>query len=469
MNMFDSKTKLLYYYASILLILSFLNQVNGRIIDTGVLRNVSANARWEQNGVTVAGGHGKGNANDQFEYPYSLFVDDDQMMIITDSGNDRIIQWKMNDTNGKVVAGGHGKGNRLNQLNRPTDVLIDAETDSLIICDKENRRVVQWSRRNGTTQGEILLDNISCYGLAMDNQRYLYISDYQKHEVRRYQIGNKNGTIVAGRKKRGAGVNQLYRPTHIFIDREKAVYVSDTFNHRVMKWNKGAKKGIVVAGGHRAGMALTQLWHPSGIFVDTLGTIYVVDSSNHRVMRWPKEAKQGTVLVGGNRGERAKELVNPNGLFFYGHGNIYVVDSGNHRVQRFSTEVALSNGNNMVSIASNYSSSLDMHSSTFTRKGGVGIFYFEAIHITPKRTGNYTFRSYSTIDGYGYLYMNPFDPSNVTSNLLTSADDDDESGTSDQFFISYTLQAGKSTILKSHRSPIFNMKIMFHRKNNSTV
>ena len=35
MNMFDTKTKLLYYYVSILLILSFLNQVNGRIIDTG--------------------------------------------------------------------------------------------------------------------------------------------------------------------------------------------------------------------------------------------------------------------------------------------------------------------------------------------------------------------------------------------------------------------------------------------------
>jgi len=100
----------------------------------------------------------------------------------------------------------------------------------------------------------------------------------------------------------------------------------------------------------------------------------------------------------------------------------------------------------MVGIASNYSSSLDMNSSTFTRNGGAGTFYFEAIHVTPKRTGNYTFRSYSTIDSYGYLYMNSFDPSNVTSNLLTYADDD-ENGTSDQFFISYTLQAGTTYIL----------------------
>ncbi|CAF1480372.1 unnamed protein product, partial [Rotaria sordida] len=119
----------------------------------------------------------------------------------------------MDDTNGQVVAGGHDKGNPLDQLDRPSDVLIDKETDSLIICDSGNRRVVRWSRRSGTTQGEILIDNIKCWGLTMDDQRYLYISDYEKHEVRRYQIGDKNGTIVAGGNGKGAGLNQLNEPT----------------------------------------------------------------------------------------------------------------------------------------------------------------------------------------------------------------------------------------------------------------
>ncbi|CAF1285787.1 unnamed protein product, partial [Rotaria sordida] len=203
----------------------------------------------------------------------------------------------MGDTNGRVVAGGNGKGNRLDQLYGPSDVLIDKETDSLIICDPENRRVVRWSRRSGTTQGEILIDNISCRGLAMDDQRYLYISDDEKHEVRRYQIGDKNGTLVAGGNGKGAGLNQLKFPTYLFVDQQQTVYVSDCDNHRVMKWNKGAKEGIVVAGGQGHGNALTQLSHPQGLFVDTLGTIYVADSWNHRVMRWPKGAKQGTVIV----------------------------------------------------------------------------------------------------------------------------------------------------------------------------
>ncbi|CAF4248476.1 unnamed protein product, partial [Rotaria sordida] len=218
----------------------------------------------------------------------------------------------MGDTNGQVVAGDNGKGNRLDQLNGPTDVLIDKEAGSLIICDSENRRVVRWSRRSGTTQAEILINNISCRGLAMNDQRYLYISDTDKHEVKRYQIGDKNGTIVAGGNGKGAGLNQLNYPVYIFVDQQQTVYVSDNENHRVMKWNKGAKEGIVVAGGQGKGNALTQLSDPGGLFIDTSGTIYVADMSNNRVMRWAKGATQGTVIVGGNgKGEEANQFIYP--------------------------------------------------------------------------------------------------------------------------------------------------------------
>ncbi|CAF1175919.1 unnamed protein product [Rotaria sordida] len=245
----------------------------------------------------------------------------------------------MGDTNGQVAAGGNGQGNRLDQLYHPTDVLIDKETDSLIICDWENRRVVRWPRHSGTIQGEILINNIACAGLAMDDQRYLYISDNEKDEVRRYQIGDKNGTLVAGGNGGGDGLNQLNFPTYIFVDQQQTVYVSDWNNHRVMKWNKGAKEEIVVAGGQGEGNALTQLYHPQGLFVDTLGTIYVADSNNHRVMRWPKGAKQGTVIVGGNgQGKEANQFQYLGGLSFDRHGNLYVVDYGNSRVQRFSIE-----------------------------------------------------------------------------------------------------------------------------------
>ncbi|CAF3445126.1 unnamed protein product [Rotaria socialis] len=301
--------------------------------------NIPANSKWTQNGVTIAGGHGGGYATNQLHWPYGLFIDDDQTVVIADYGNDRIMQWKNgNTTNGQVVAGGKGQGDGLHQLDRPTDVLIDKETDSLIICDQRNERVVRWSRRSGTTQGEILIDNIKCDGVAMDEQRYLYVSDWEKHEVRRYQLGEKNGTLVAGGNGRGDELNQLNWPTYLFVDRDHSVYVSDKRNHRVMKWVEGAKEGIVVAGGQGAGNALAQLGSHSGVFVDTLGTLYVADEGNHRVMRWTQEdKKQGTVVVGGNgRGAGANQFVFPVGLSFDRECNLYVVDAGNARVQRFS-------------------------------------------------------------------------------------------------------------------------------------
>ena len=245
---------------------------------------ISTNARWSQNGVTVAGGNGYGNAVNQLWLPYGLDIDDaNQSIVIADFENHRIVEWKMGASNGKVIAGGRGYGNRLDQLYNPTDVFIDKETNSLFIADRDNRRVLRWSRRQDTTQGEVIIDNIACRGLAIDHQRYLYISDTEKDEVRRYTIGDKNGIVVAGGNGQGNQFNQLNVATYLFVDEEQAVYMSDNNNHRVMKWNKGSKEGIVVAGGQGYGSALTQLFNPQGLFVDASGTLYVVDARNDRV------------------------------------------------------------------------------------------------------------------------------------------------------------------------------------------
>ena len=93
------------------------------------------NARWSQNGVTVAGGNGLGSAVNQLNCPFGLDIDDDnQSIVIADWWNHRIVEWKMGASHGKVIAGGQGQGNGLDQLNWPTDVLIDKETNSLFIA-----------------------------------------------------------------------------------------------------------------------------------------------------------------------------------------------------------------------------------------------------------------------------------------------------------------------------------------------
>jgi sugar lactone lactonase YvrE len=301
---------------------------------------ISINTKWKQHGMTIAGGNGQGNQSNQLSSPSDIYVDDDdQCIYIADCKNHRIVAWKLGAKIGQVVAGGNGEGNRTNQLNGPTAVILDKKTDSLIICDKGNERVVRWSRRNGTN-GQVIISDIYCSRLTMDNNGDLYVSDWAKAEVRRWKIGERNGTIVAGGNREGNQLNQLSYPSHLFVDEDHSVYVSDCFNHRVMKWVNGVKEGIVVAGGQGQGNSLTQLYYPEGVIADHLGSVYVADSRNHRIMYWSKGSKEGRVIVGGNGiGQQSNQFSFPNGLSFDGQGHLYVVDQWNHRVQKFEIDL----------------------------------------------------------------------------------------------------------------------------------
>ncbi len=264
-----------------------------------------------------------------------MFIDDDQTVYVADFNNHRIVEWKSDANNGQIVAGGNGQGNRNDQLNQPTKLIVDKENDSLIICNFGDRRVVRWPRRNGQS-GETLISNILCWDLIMDNDGYLYVSDWEKHGVRRWKMGEVNGTIVAGGNGKGNRLDQFNVPTNIFIDEDHSVYVLDFYNHRVIKWVKDAKEGIVVVGGQGQGNGLRQLSNPSGIIVDQLGSVYVADRVNHRVIRWLKGAEEGTIVVGGNgEEEQPNQFNHPVDLSFDRQKNLYVVDCNNHRVQKF--------------------------------------------------------------------------------------------------------------------------------------
>ncbi len=316
-----------------------INKKFSFIVASLVMSDISDNARWTKKGITVAGGNGNGNALNQLSNPWNVYVDDNQTIYVADKENHRIVEWKKDATTGQVVAGGNGQGNRNDQLNSPMNVIVDKQNDCLLISDYNNQRVVRWPRRNGTS-GQTIVSNVTCCGLTMDNDGYLYVSDVIKHEVRRYQIGELNGIVVAGGNGVGNRLDQLNGPYSICIDQDHSVYVSDRDNHRVMKWVKGAKEGIVVAGSKGQGNGLTQLSCPRGVMVDQLGTVYVADRNNDRVMRWLKGAREGSIIVGGNgEGRQANQFNAPLGLSFDRQNNLYVADYNNHRVQKFHIEL----------------------------------------------------------------------------------------------------------------------------------
>ncbi|CAF1534508.1 unnamed protein product [Adineta ricciae] len=299
---------------------------------------LNRNAKWKKNGLTVAGGNGSGNDLNQLFAPFGIFVDENQTVYIADSINNRIVEWKSGEKKGRVVAGGGDSLIGEHMLYGPMDVIIDRKRNSFIIADTGKRRVIRWHYQNDI-QSETIIPNIDCRGITIDENGSIYVTDGDRHQVTRYDIGNNEGIIVAGGNGAGDALDQLNIPYSIFVAQDHSVYVSDGGNHRVMKWINGAKEGVVVAGGQRQGESLSQLNYPRGIVVDQSGTVYVADHLNGRVMRWLKDAEQGDIIAGGNGGgDQDNQLLNVTGLAFDKQGNLYIVDMGNSRVQMFNID-----------------------------------------------------------------------------------------------------------------------------------
>ncbi|CAF1130163.1 unnamed protein product [Adineta steineri] len=291
--------------------------------------------KFRQFAITVAGGNGQGDKLNQLDCPEGIFIDNNKSVYIADYYNHRIVKWKLNSNTGQIIAGGNEEEQQNNQLFHLRDIVFDKKNNSFIISDMGNKRVIRYFDQNQTKQ-QILISNIDCWGLAIDKNGFIYTSDNENHEVRRWKQGDKNGELVAGGNGQGNYFNQFNCPRYIFVDEDQSVYVSDRNNDRVMKWKKDAKEGIIVAGGNGRGNSLNQLCSPRGVIVDHLGQIYIVDSWNDRVMRWCEGDEEGEIVVGENgRGNRSNQLNYPSGLSFDNEGNLYVADMENHRIQKY--------------------------------------------------------------------------------------------------------------------------------------
>ena len=268
--------------------------------------------------------------------PKGLFVNKYQFLYVADSFKHRIMKFTHDAIIPQKIVSKNRSACGPDYLCEPSDIIYDYQSKSFLISDYQNRRVLRWFQKNNTC-AETIIEGSGYYGLAMDDEGFLYVSDTKRHEVRRYRSGDHDGIVVAGGNGSGSNVNQLHHPTYIFVGPDKALYVSDTWNDRVMKWNQGAEEGIIAAGGQGKGNNQGQLNHPTGLLVDQLGTIYVADYWNHRVMRWDRDATHGKKIAGRSLvpGYKQDQLNGPEGIAFDRYGNLYVADSNNHRVQRF--------------------------------------------------------------------------------------------------------------------------------------
>ena len=212
------------------------------------------------------------------------------------------------------------------------------------------------------------------FGVAVDRDNNIFISDFVNNRVRR--VSERTGVIttVAGDGARdqyefgsfkgdeGPGTRaSLDRPKGVAVDGSGNVYIADMNNHRIRRVAAGTGIITTVAGdgyktersgpfinwgkgryGGDGGPATSaSLYYPSGVAVDASGNLFIADRSNHRIRRVDARTGVMTTVAGtgalgfsGDGGPATNAVLrSPSGVAVDRSGNLFIADSENNRIR----------------------------------------------------------------------------------------------------------------------------------------
>jgi uncharacterized protein (TIGR03437 family) len=167
------------------------------------------------------------------------------------------------------------------------------------------------------------------FGVAVDRNGYLYISDFQNFRVRKVSPAGTISTLI------GTGTDQTNNgvgPFGLAIDSDGNLLVADNSFDRILK--------VTPAG---AVTTVASVPSPSGIAAGPGGKIYVSDFLDHKVFvvttgSFRTFAGNGRPDFSGDGGSASTAaLNNPRGLFADAAGNVYIADLGNNRIRMVDT------------------------------------------------------------------------------------------------------------------------------------
>ena len=153
-----------------------------------------------RNGTTVVAGqyNSSGNTSTYLNSPRGIFLNGNtSSLFVCDSLNHRVQKFETNSTIGTTVAGGNGQGSALNQLDTPMSVWVSSKTGFIYIADTGNNRVVRWKMNNtsgvpiagtGTAGSLPTMLNVPVGVVLNANETFLYVSEQGNHRVQRFKL-----------------------------------------------------------------------------------------------------------------------------------------------------------------------------------------------------------------------------------------------------------------------------------------
>ncbi|MCV6608504.1 MAG: NHL repeat-containing protein [Campylobacterales bacterium] len=201
-------------------------------------------------------------------------------------------------------------------------------------CDRRDKEHI-----NKVLVGISLTGFKSPFGITIDNEENLYISDFGAHKVLVY---DKDHNLV---KEINPGKNILHSPHSVAFDSDGNLYITDYTNKKIQKFSKeGEFLQTIINDKYIKG--------PATSYFDIEGNLLVSDYSSNSVMKFTSEGtflgwigakKDGSITDGWETYYEERSVSTINGGFDRLHyalndssGNIYVADTWNHRIQKFS-------------------------------------------------------------------------------------------------------------------------------------
>ena len=328
------------------------------------------------------GGDGGPATRALLNVPGGLALDSAGNLYIGDSGNNRIrrVDAKTgvittvagNNTPNMFNTGGYGgDGGPATQalLNSPYTVAVDSQ-GNLFITDYLNFRIRRVDAKTqiittvaGNGTGGYNGDNIPAtsaeiyYAITVivDKSNNLYIADSGNNRIRRVDGKTQVITTVAGNGTAGfkgdggpAAQAELSFPNAVTEDAAKNLYIVDTGNNRVRLVNAKTQKiktivgtGVAGFGGDGGSATKAKITDSSGGYIDPSGNLLIADSGNQRVRIVNKQRIINTLAGGGSAGDKGKAtnalLSFPTAVAFDVAGNMYIAESGTPVVRKVST------------------------------------------------------------------------------------------------------------------------------------
>lgn len=289
--------------------------------------------------------NGSGLSDNQFNQPNDLSINADGYLVLSDSGNHRVLIFTdpitMNGQSANKVVGqtnftSSTSGLSSSKFNNPTGISTHNST-GIFIADTNNNRIMAYSStitNNGQAASYTIgqtntvgasyfysnavnnpvnngLDTPSSVSLDSANH-ILYVADTGNNRVLLYNLSTTNQLVdlyadrVLGQQdfsrtavNRGGSVSasSLNAPSDVYYSStENRLYVADTGNNRVLIWNvsitaNGQAANIVVGQttftDNAPGVGNDVLSSPTGISVNSsTGAVAIADRDNNRVMIW---------------------------------------------------------------------------------------------------------------------------------------------------------------------------------------